>query len=1638
MADRTITIRIAVEGGDTVEQQLDRLSETLRRFGDGTAGAAAVDLSPTLGGGDGLAEKLENIREARAESVAASQEVERAVSGTAALVEQQLVTALQDATQAVRDLQSSFGGIEEAGRAFAKANDDGSLLVGTLKAIGTVGVESFEKVVDAGLNTATTFLGNFGGGLLNRVVTQPVVDVVTAGLGLTADALGKLTVGVAKTAIDPFVKLGQIGLPDLDADLDSLKGGLDETGQAARKAGNDLEAGLTGSEARIHDLVASLTEAAQAQRTNQEAAEDAVQRVFEHVDAYGTLQTGVDEATARMAEQAQAATGVGAAADRADAAVRRQAETTRQAVQDTESYAEAMAQIREQMLALETAGPAERTRFRGSNLVSARPGNFPEEMEKLRRAFDFPDEDFAPAKQAIADTDAAVQGLQQTLQDTIVPTGRLAQALAEMRGGAAAFEAIRNAAAAASDELARQDDNRQRATGLDLAGVDAAIQSADRTSEIDATTDSIQNLESLSGKATRAVQGLDGAFTDLASSADAIKTATEGALAPAELRSRALQEAIRDAVQATHDLDEAALAGSTNSDRVTEAYNRQRQALQNIQELSRILGSGIDWQGKVDDRNRLLIESYEKMAGQLQAINAGARFQFETAQNDLTAHALGPWVKDLDKLSSIDFDDTGESLDQMLNSLGEFPQAIDTFKRFFSFLEFDGIEKFGFFGRQIKKLGGDAFDFILGKSDDVEGAMEELRRVTEDLPLGPRQVLGANLGAPAGQDLASVADDAVQAANGLSAFAAVADGAQVALGAVAARTGVFGSALQSLLSGRAFVRGGPIAALAAGFFAVSDAVGRAKDTTEDLERRLRALDLTGRFDPSVLSQASRTLASSTVTGLEDARAGVLAALEFGRDVPVGGLDRFLALARDLAEVLGTDLVPAVQLLGAAYANPSQGAQALNQRIAVLTDSQLDQIRTLDEGGRQMDALNALLQVLDDRFGGAARSAYEMEGGLHALSVEADNLLTTLGELSGIDFGAVLNQAGGYLADQLASARRTIGGATPEEQLAEIESRIAEKAAELDRLFDRGFREPSFLERFTDEVVALENAFNRVLSGDFSLEPRTAVQELQALIAEGQQIKEVIDLGVETRAMIDQAQEERRRSEQASERLGTMLDQLEQDVYELQTDRAQQIADRATEQLKVLEALRAEGADADALSQAEELLKQRTALLVERETASRRTQAADRPSDPPLQRVNLLLEQLASERSLVGLSDRERSIERMLQRAESAVSRGDGGLTAETRAQIEAAAGALFDAQQAARAQEAREDAIRTIEAQIEALGHEREALGLNDRERAVQREVLRAEEVARRAGIALTEQQRTALEQESATLFEASEAHDRRNRLLQEGAFLTESLRDASVVYEDELLRLKELLDEGAISQETFGKAAEQAYDRMLDASTEWQQGVERAFRRYADSAGDAAAQSERFVTSALSGMEDALVRFVTTGEANWRDMVDAMIADFARLVIRTSITAPLAEAAGIGIRSIGSSLGASLFHEGGVAGETAPTRTVPASLFAGAPRLHSGNIPSLLPDEVPSILKRGEIVLSPEQSAAARAGAAPSYVIQVDARGADDPAAVEERVNRAVDLAMARHVPGIVRTSVAASKSAVVDDWRRRGGRFG
>ena len=174
------------------------------------------------------------------------------------------------------------------------------------------------------------------------------------------------------------------------------------------------------------------------------------------------------------------------------------------------------------------------------------------------------------------------------------------------------------------------------------------------------------------------------------------------------------------------------------------------------------------------------------------------------------------------------------------------------------------------------------------------------------------------------------------------------------------------------------------------------------------------------------------------------------------------------------------------------------------------------------------------------------------------------------------------------------------------------------------------------------------------------------------------------------------------------------------------------------------------------------------------------------------------------------------------------------------------------------------------------------------------------------------------------------------------------------------------MLAAGAIDQQTYSRAVD-ANDRALRSSQAGTDGATRFLEDYVAESQDAASATERVFGQAFSGAEDALTGFVTTGKIEIKGLADSVLADITRMAVRQTITAPIAgllQGAFAGGRF-------GLFHEGGVVGEQPPdARYADPGIFADAPHYHAGGFAGsgLLPDEVPIIARRGELVVPLER----------------------------------------------------------------------
>jgi hypothetical protein len=206
-------------------------------------------------------------------------------------------------------------------------------------------------------------------------------------------------------------------------------------------------------------------------------------------------------------------------------------------------------------------------------------------------------------------------------------------------------------------------------------------------------------------------------------------------------------------------------------------------------------------------------------------------------------------------------------------------------------------------------------------------------------------------------------------------------------------------------------------------------------------------------------------------------------------------------------------------------------------------------------------------------------------------------------------------------------------------------------------------------------------------------------------------------------------------------------------------------------------------------------------------------------------------------------------------------------------------------------------------------------------------------------------------------------------------------------------------LDDATASADRLAAAMEQAGDAVGGGGgasggaaekivTGWR-AVSDALKSYATDALNWGKGLGETLSRAFSGAESAFRSFVETGKLDFKGLVRSILADLAVLAFRRAVLGPIANALS-GAFGGGGSVAAAVSHSGGMVGLSGHSRSVPAQAFASAPRMHSGGWAGLRPDEVPTILQRGERVLSRAQVARGDRSAVPVAVhLNVDARGA-------------------------------------------------
>lgn len=160
-----------------------------------------------------------------------------------------------------------------------------------------------------------------------------------------------------------------------------------------------------------------------------------------------------------------------------------------------------------------------------------------------------------------------------------------------------------------------------------------------------------------------------------------------------------------------------------------------------------------------------------------------------------------------------------------------------------------------------------------------------------------------------------------------------------------------------------------------------------------------------------------------------------------------------------------------------------------------------------------------------------------------------------------------------------------------------------------------------------------------------------------------------------------------------------------------------------------------------------------------------------------------------------------------------------------------------------------------------------------------------------------------------------------------------------------DIMRLEE--EQRDLNAKGVGFAAEE-YERLIaklqaardaqDAlNASWAFGAGNALAQYTDTVENVASSTERLVTDAFRGMEDALVEFVKTGKLSFRSLAESIVSDMIRIQIQQSITGPLAGFI-TGIIPGVSAGGTTIVEDAGFGGQNIQARAAGGPMSAGMP----------------------------------------------------------------------------------------------------
>jgi lambda family phage tail tape measure protein len=605
--------------------------------------------------------------------------------------------------------------------------------------------------------------------------------------------------------------------------------------------------------------------------------------------------------------------------------------------------------------------------------------------------------------------------------------------------------------------------------------------------------------------------------------------------------------------------------------------------------------------------------------------------------------------------------------------------------------------------------------------------------------------------------------------------------------------------------------------------------------SKEADAYAKALILTGNAAGATVGQLNAMAQRiDAITGTQAAAAAALAEFAANGNIAANNIERFTLIAIRMEKDAGQSVKETVKQFAELGKSPVEAAVKLNETTNFLTTSIYQQIRALDEQGRTAEAAALAQKSYADALEGRLAQATQRLGilerawrGIVGAAKDAWDAMLNVGRP-------------GTLQDQLAQAE------------AQLEQRMASGGPRRGSNRTQGQYDAA-TQALRDRIEVMKESLR--LENSVADRQRESAAQVKARIEFDKAGEQFLDNRAKMEKAITEARNQGLAAGASQEEIEKRIAAIREKYRDKKGENAARLIDRAELNLDVQSIRNASEQLIGTYANSERILEslRSSGLISDREYYESKRAFINLEAQAREDALKKEIERYQQEK-LTGKDriDNERKIAEATSKLAMTRAEAAGRLIILTN-QEEAAARRLASAYLTAR--QAAQEYLDTLQRQ---QNREIAGIGRGDRQRQID------------SGLNQIEDRYGA---------QRLEAENRRAQLELEGRFTEE----ARALYEQQI----------ALINEYQGKAIQiylESVERRKAAEADWANGASEAVNNYLDRSRNVADQVADAFTRAFQGMEDALVKFITTGKLDFKSLADSIIADITRIIVKQEI----------------------------------------------------------------------------------------------------------------------------------------------------